>query len=124
MSQRYLLTILIIIILAIILQQTTVQTPVVNNFQECVQAGNPVMESYPRQCRHNGQLFIEEIRTECTPESRRGDACIEIYAPVCGYFDPEKIICIKEPCAATYSNSCFACLDENVRDYEPGECPI
>lgn len=23
----------------------------INNFEDCVNAGNPVMESYPRQCR-------------------------------------------------------------------------
>src|SRR3989338_10780006 len=33
----------------------------VANFEECVKAGNPVMESYPRQCNHNGQNFVEEI---------------------------------------------------------------
>ena len=36
--------------------------PVVMNFEECVAAGNPVMESYPRQCRtQDGRLFVEEI---------------------------------------------------------------
>jgi hypothetical protein len=30
-------------------------------FEDCVDAGNPVMESYPRQCRHNGDLFVENI---------------------------------------------------------------
>ncbi len=58
----------------------------------------------------------------CTEESRNADACIEIYEPVCGYFDGEKIQCIKAPCANTYSNSCFACLDENVLYYKKGEC--
>jgi len=33
----------------------------VTNFMECVEAGNPVMTSYPAQCRHNGELFVEEI---------------------------------------------------------------
>jgi len=33
----------------------------ITSFEECVAAGNPVMESYPRQCRANGQLFVEEI---------------------------------------------------------------
>jgi len=33
----------------------------VTNFEECVAAGNPVMESYPRQCRHSGQTFTEDI---------------------------------------------------------------
>lgn len=33
----------------------------VNNFEECVSAGNPVMESYPRQCRSDGKTFTEDI---------------------------------------------------------------
>jgi len=36
----------------------------VSNFKECEQAGYPVMESYPRQCRTpDGRLFVEEIGT-------------------------------------------------------------
>ncbi|RJR13663.1 hypothetical protein C4585_01675 [Candidatus Parcubacteria bacterium] len=43
--------------------QTTDTTVVtVTSFEECVAAGNPVMESYPRQCRSaDGQLFVEEV---------------------------------------------------------------
>ncbi|MFZ5365362.1 MAG: DUF333 domain-containing protein [Patescibacteria group bacterium] len=34
----------------------------IENFDECAAAGNPVMESYPRQCRTaDGRLFVEEI---------------------------------------------------------------
>ncbi|MCX6740318.1 MAG: membrane lipoprotein lipid attachment site-containing protein [Candidatus Parcubacteria bacterium] len=33
----------------------------VTDFESCVAAGNPVMESYPRQCRANGQNFVELI---------------------------------------------------------------
>ncbi|OGY42505.1 MAG: hypothetical protein A2Y82_04015 [Candidatus Buchananbacteria bacterium RBG_13_36_9] len=33
----------------------------ITNFEECAAAGNPVMESSPRQCRANGQTFTEEI---------------------------------------------------------------
>lgn len=37
----------------------------VSSFEECVAAGNPVMESYPRQCRSEaGQVFTEEIGNE------------------------------------------------------------
>ena len=36
----------------------------ITNFEECVAAGNPVMESYPRQCQANGQVFTEEIGNE------------------------------------------------------------
>ena len=35
----------------------------ITNFEECVAAGNPVMESYPRQCTADGQTFVEEIKT-------------------------------------------------------------
>ncbi|MDX1535185.1 MAG: Gmad2 immunoglobulin-like domain-containing protein [Candidatus Spechtbacterales bacterium] len=34
----------------------------INNFQECADAGYPIMESYPRQCRtSDGDLFVEDI---------------------------------------------------------------
>lgn len=33
----------------------------VTSFEECVAAGNAVMESYPRKCRHKGQTFVEQI---------------------------------------------------------------
>lgn len=37
---------------------------VIDSFQECVEAGNPVMESYPRQCRAGDKTFIEDIGNE------------------------------------------------------------
>jgi eight-cysteine-cluster-containing protein len=33
----------------------------ITNFEECAAAGNAVMESYPRQCRANGQTFTEIV---------------------------------------------------------------
>jgi hypothetical protein len=34
----------------------------ITNFDECVAAGNPVMESYPPQCRtDDGRLFISRV---------------------------------------------------------------
>jgi hypothetical protein len=36
----------------------------INSFEECVSAGNPVMESHPRQCRTaDGKHFVEKIDT-------------------------------------------------------------
>jgi len=32
----------------------------INNFEQCINAGNPAMESYPRQCMANGRTFTEE----------------------------------------------------------------
>ena len=38
---------------------------VVSNFEECVEQGNAVMESYPRQCRaQDGRTFTEDIGNE------------------------------------------------------------
>ena len=59
----------------------------------------------------------------CTPEQKNATVCIQIYKPVCGWFDPAKIQCIKYPCAQTFSNSCVACADEKVLYWTEEECP-
>lgn len=59
----------------------------------------------------------------CSPESRLAEACALVYQPVCGWSDPEKIQCFAFPCADNYSNSCLACLNENVLYWTEGNCP-
>jgi glyoxylase-like metal-dependent hydrolase (beta-lactamase superfamily II) len=44
--------------------EETEEEPVITNFKECAAAGNPVMESYPRQCTADGQTFVEEIEMQ------------------------------------------------------------
>ncbi len=55
----------------------TVQS--INNFEECIAAGNPAMESYPRQCRTvDEQHFVENIdEPSCDPSYP--DICITPY---------------------------------------------
>jgi hypothetical protein len=36
----------------------------ITNFTECVESGNPIMESYPRQCRIGDKTFTENIGNE------------------------------------------------------------
>ena len=36
----------------------------VTSFSECVAAGNPVMESYPRQCQAGKNVFVEDVEIE------------------------------------------------------------
>jgi len=36
----------------------------ITNFEECAAAGNPVMESYPRQCGADGKTFTEVIKMD------------------------------------------------------------
>jgi|LWDU01.1.fsa_nt_gi hypothetical protein len=39
-----------------------IDEPIISNFEECIAAGNPAMESHPRQCRtSDGQHFVEDI---------------------------------------------------------------
>ncbi len=54
-----------ILLIAGIAQWTGNRAPAISNFAECASAGNPVMESYPRQCKtSNGTVFREDIGNE------------------------------------------------------------
>ena len=68
------------------------------------------------------QKVIEEQHF-CSPQEREGDVCIQLFQPVCGWFNPERVQCIKYPCAQTFSNSCFSCQNSNVLYWTEGECP-
>ncbi len=32
----------------------------VSSFEDCVKAGNPIMESYPPKCKHGDEIFVED----------------------------------------------------------------
>ncbi len=49
------------LVLLIVFFTACTQVKQINSFEEGVAAGNPAMESYPRQCSANGQTFVEEI---------------------------------------------------------------
>lgn len=68
-------------------------------------------------------LLSEAEQHVCSPESKNTDFCTTIYKPVCGWLDPKKIQCIRYPCAQTFSNSCFACMNDEVVSWTEGECP-
>lgn len=60
-----------IVSLALLLGAGCAPAPAVTSFEECAAAGNPVMESYPRQCRAGGTTFVEEVPEPDEPESVR-----------------------------------------------------
>jgi hypothetical protein len=65
--KKIILLIAIIILIVISWIYFTRQKPVVvvSNFEECGALGNPIMESYPRQCRTtDGKLFVEYVGNE------------------------------------------------------------
>lgn len=60
--------------------------------------------------------------TACEPSDRLAEACIEIYAPVCGL---QQVQCVTTPCnpvPVNFSNGCFACMDDTVTGYTEGVC--
>lgn len=133
MKRLGLIAIIILLIAAAgaaIFYKTKNPKPVITNFEECAAAGNPIMESYPRQCRANGQTFVEQIKNEptpdretlCDPSQRNAEVCAEIYAPVCATVE---IQCVRAPCnpiKETFGNSCEACSNSLVKSYTQGEC--
>lgn len=47
-----------------------IKTTAISNFLDCEAAGNPVRESYPRQCStSDGQVFTEELNTALNKEN-------------------------------------------------------
>ncbi len=64
------------------------------------------------------------VVTECLPEQRNVDACIEIYQPVCASVNVQ---CVTTPCSPvqeTFAYSCKACANSLVSSYTNGECPV
>lgn len=48
--------------------ETWIQETIVSNFEECVEAGFPIMESYPRQCNDGTNTYTEEMTLEDNEE--------------------------------------------------------
>ena len=47
----------------------------VTNFEECVAQGNPIMESYPEQCAHEGVVYTRELSPEEVVDFELYEAC-------------------------------------------------
>lgn len=64
MEKKYIVKfILIAIVVATIIYFLNNQTSTITNFEECIEAGNPTMGSYPRQCRDpfSKKTFVEDV---------------------------------------------------------------
>ncbi len=62
--------------------------------------------------------------TECLPEQRDVDACIEIYQPVCATVNVQCVTTPCDPVQETFANSCKACVNSLVSTYTKGECSV
>jgi hypothetical protein len=52
-------------------------TNIISSFEECALAGNPIMESYPRQCIDGDNVFIEELENEAVDEEENNEVLNE-----------------------------------------------
>ncbi len=79
----------------------------IDSFEECIAAGNPAMESFPRQCIANGQTFTEILDLQEQCEINYGtwreefQECENIQEDLCdflgGEFDGCAYACRHEP---------------------------
>lgn len=63
--------------LFLLIQDRPEQIQTISSFEDCVAAGNPVMESYPRQCRHGEAHFVENVELPVIDEVEEGESAIE-----------------------------------------------
>jgi hypothetical protein len=55
---------MLILALFIVGCTTTIEENNITSFEECVKAGNPIMESYPAKCSDGKNTFTEEIEEQ------------------------------------------------------------
>lgn len=87
----------------------------ITNYEECVAAGYPVMESYPEKCSDGNQTFTRVI-DDIIPKP-----CTKEYMPVCASL---QVQCIRAPCPpinTTFANKCLA-ENENAKILYEGAC--
>ncbi|MFH0952192.1 MAG: hypothetical protein V1838_03290 [Patescibacteria group bacterium] len=80
----------------------------VTNFEECAAAGNPVMESYPRQCAAGGRTYTENISD--ADQLLGGDEDEHGCKPSAGYSWCE----IKQKCLRTWEEDCTEASNTNA----------
>jgi hypothetical protein len=82
-------------------------------------------EPPPREAEAGTRVLTNNRdETECLPEQRDVDVCIDIYQPVCATV---KVLCVTTPCdpvQETFANSCEACMSSLVSAYTEGACPV
>jgi hypothetical protein len=107
----------------------------ITTFEECVMAGNPVMESYPRQCRSENGLFIENIDNDkfekeikcdgpddvCVKEITCKDGFVTEDVEVCGKIQVQCITTPCDPVDETFENRCVA-RERGAMDIRVGNC--
>lgn len=104
----------------------SVPQPIITNFEECAAAGNPVMESYPRQCRSaDGRLFVEDVPPVGDPNQTSNEGMTFNGCAVAGC---SQQLCVSADEAATIVTTCeyraeYACYREaSCEPQADGQC--
>lgn len=102
----------------------SVPSPMITNFDECVAAGNPVMESYPEQCRTaDGRLFVNANQSETFPAQGEG-----MVVNGCAVAGCSQQLCVSADEAANMVTTCeyraeYACYREaSCEPQSDGKC--
>ncbi len=101
-------------------------TPI-TNFEECAAAGNPVMESYPRQCMTaEGQHFVEDVSQQPDPYQSSGG--LGLQANGCAVAGCSGQLCVSADEAGNIVTTCefrseYACYAEaSCEPQADGQC--
>ena len=96
--------------------------PAITNFEECAAAGNPIMESYPEQCRTpDGRLFVRDVPPIVMPEE-------EIVFNGCAVAGCSSQLCVSAEEASNIMTTCefraeYACYKEaSCEPQADGKC--
>lgn len=91
----------------------------ITSFDECVAAGNPVMESFPEQCRtQDGRLFVNERQSVPGPITSNGCAVAGCSGQLCVAL--EEADGIVTTCEFRAEYACYA--EASCEPQETGEC--
>ncbi len=104
---------------------TNTKEALITNFEECAAAGNPIMESYPEQCRTpDGRLFVHDIGTSTPDLNPPADSNPGTVAKACKPTGCSGQICADEDMASTceYREE-YACYQSAIcKRQASGEC--
>lgn len=119
MTKKFLISLSIVVVLTagVYLLFASDEQMAVSSFEDCVEAGYPVMESHPRQCNTpDGQHFVEEIEDIGNGDSRTSGGCIitGCSSQVCS--DEE----VATECSYKPEYACYQ--DATCERQEDGEC--
>lgn len=72
----------------------------INNYNDCIAAGNPILRSYPPKCIANGQTYVKKVKKVNAHPQR---LCIDR----CGDNTCQEIVCMGSGCPCSENvNKC------------------